>query len=132
MATDGPYRVMLVDDSAVVRGLVTRWMQEDPEIEVVASVGNGAVAVREIGRTDIEVIVLDVEMPEMDGLTALPKILAAQPDVKVIMASTLTMRNADISLKALQAGAADYIAKPSAMRDEKKRKDNETKKRKVK
>ncbi|MGQ3075148.1 MAG: protein-glutamate methylesterase/protein-glutamine glutaminase [Ferrovibrionaceae bacterium] len=118
MATDGPYRVMLVDDSAVVRGLVTRWMQEDPEIEVVASVGNGAVAVREIGRTDIEVIVLDVEMPEMDGLTALPKILAAQPDVKVIMASTLTMRNADISLKALQAGAADYIAKPSAMRDQ--------------
>ncbi len=118
MATDGPYRVMLVDDSAVVRGLVTRWMQEDPEIEVAASVGNGAVAVREIGRTDIEVIVLDVEMPEMDGLTALPKILAAQPDVKVIMASTLTMRNADISLKALQAGAADYIAKPSAMRDQ--------------
>lgn len=117
MATDGPYRVMLVDDSAVVRGLVTRWMQEDPEIEVAASVGNGAVAVREVGRTDIEVIVLDVEMPEMDGLTALPKILAAQPDVKVIMASTLTMRNADISLKALQAGAADYIAKPSAMRD---------------
>ncbi|MFX8633175.1 hypothetical protein ABTM26_19505, partial [Acinetobacter baumannii] len=54
----------------------------------------------------------------MDGLTALPKILAAQPDVKVIMASTLTMRNADISLKALQAGAADYIAKPSAMRDQ--------------
>ncbi len=118
MATDGPYRVMLVDDSAVVRGLVTRWMQEDPEIEVAASVGNGAVAVREVSRTDIEVIVLDVEMPEMDGLTALPKILAAQPDVKVIMASTLTMRNADISLKALQAGAADYIAKPSAMRDQ--------------
>lgn len=118
MATDGPYRVMLVDDSAVVRGLVTRWMQEDPEIEVAASVGNGAVAVREIARTDIEVIVLDVEMPEMDGLTALPKILAVQPDVKVIMASTLTMRNADISLKALQAGAADYIAKPSAMRDQ--------------
>lgn len=117
MAGDNPYRVMLVDDSAVVRGLMSRWMQEDSEIEVVASVSNGLIAVRQVERTPVDVIIMDVEMPEMDGLTALPKILALAPDVKVIMASTLTLRNADISLKALQAGAADYIAKPTAMRD---------------
>jgi two-component system chemotaxis response regulator CheB len=64
-----------------------------------------------------DVIVLDIEMPEMDGLTALPKLLQADPDVKVIMASTLTLRNASISMKALAKGAADYIPKPTSTRD---------------
>jgi two-component system chemotaxis response regulator CheB len=105
---------MVVDDSAVVRGLVTRFLQEDPELSVAASCGNGQRAVDELKRTPVDVIVLDIEMPVMDGLTALPKLLEVQPGVQVVMASTLTRSNADVSLKAMAAGAADYLAKPSS------------------
>lgn len=116
--TDGkpgdPYRVMVVDDSAVIRGLLTRSLEEDPSIKVVASVGNGEIAIKTLDRQDIEVIILDIEMPVMDGLTALPKLLEKKPGVQVIMASTLTRKNAEVSLRALQAGAADYLPKPSS------------------
>lgn len=110
----GPYRVMVVDDSAVIRGLLTRALEKDSLIKVVASVGNGEAAIKALGRHDIEVIILDIEMPVMDGLTALPQLLATQPGVQVIMASTLTRKNAEVSLRALQAGAADYMPKPSS------------------
>ncbi len=109
-----PYRVMVVDDSAVIRGLLTRALETDPQIQVVASVGDGRMALNALKRHDIEVAVLDIEMPVMDGLTALPQLIAAKPDLKVIMASTLTRRNADISMRALAAGAADYVAKPGS------------------
>src|SRR5262249_28177897 len=109
-----PYRVMVVDDSAVIRGLIIRSLEADPQVQVVASVGNGRMAIGALQRHDIEIVVLDVEMPVMDGLTALPQLIAAQPGLKVIMASTLTRRNADISLRALRAGAADCLAKPSS------------------
>lgn len=111
---DDRYRVMVVDDSAVIRGLLTRSLEADHSIKVVASVGNGEVALKSLERHDIEVIILDIEMPVMDGLTALPKLLAAQPNVKVVMASALTRKNAEVSLRALQAGAADYVTKPSS------------------
>ncbi|RDD63931.1 chemotaxis response regulator protein-glutamate methylesterase [Ferruginivarius sediminum] len=104
---------MVVDDSAVVRGLVTRFIEQDPEMRVVASVGNGQRAIEALQRHETDVVVLDIEMPVMDGLTALPKLLRAQPGVQVIMASTLTKANADVSIRALNAGAADYVAKPS-------------------
>jgi two-component system chemotaxis response regulator CheB len=110
----GPYRVMVVDDSAVIRGLITRSLEADPQVQVVASVSDGRMAINMLARNDVEIVVLDIEMPVMDGLTALPLLIAAQPDLKIIMASTLTRRNADISLRALRAGAADYLAKPSA------------------
>lgn len=110
------YRVMVVDDSAVIRGLLTRALESDPDIKVVTSVGDGQAAVRSMERQPVDVVVLDVEMPVMDGLTAIPKLLAVAPHAKIIMASTLTLRNADISLKAMQAGAADYIPKPTAAR----------------
>lgn len=110
-------RVMLVDDSAVVRGLVTRILEEDHGIAVVASVGNGQMALSALERQDIDVIVLDIEMPIMDGMTALPKLLAADPGVRIIMQSTLTLKGADISMRALEMGAADYIPKPTATRD---------------
>lgn len=116
--TDGsagdPYRVMVVDDSAVIRGLLTRSLEKDPAVRVVASVGNGELAIKALERHDVEVVILDIEMPVMDGLTALPRLLAAQPGLQVIMASTLTRKNAEVSLRALQAGAADYIPKPSS------------------
>lgn len=110
-------RVMLVDDSAVVRGLVTRILEEDPAIAVVASVGNGQMALSALDRHEVDVIVLDIEMPIMDGMTALPKLLAADPGVRIIMQSTLTLKGADISMRALQIGAADYIPKPTATRE---------------
>ena len=111
------YRVMLVDDSAVIRGLLTRTLESDPNIEIVASASNGEQAILVMKRHAIEVVVLDIEMPVMDGLTALPRLLAIDRDVKVIMASTLTHKNAKVSFQALAAGAADYIPKPSATRD---------------
>jgi two-component system, chemotaxis family, protein-glutamate methylesterase/glutaminase len=109
-----PYRVMVVDDSAVIRGLLTRSLESDPHVQVIASVSDGRMAINALGRHDVEVVVLDIEMPVMDGLTALPQLIAAKPSLKVIMASTLTRRNADISLQALRAGAADYLTKPEA------------------
>jgi two-component system chemotaxis response regulator CheB len=107
-----PIRVMLVDDSAVIRGLVTRFLESDPEIAVVASAGDGKRALDSLARHPVDIVILDIEMPVMDGLTALPRLVAAQPGIKVIVASTLTRRNAETSLKALAAGAVDYIAKP--------------------
>lgn len=115
--TVDPFRVMVVDDSAVIRGLLTRALEGDPEIRVVASVGDGQMAINSLQRNSIDVIVLDIEMPVMDGITAIPKLLAVAPQVKIIMASTLTLRGADISLRALQAGAADYIPKPTSTRE---------------
>ncbi len=111
-----PYRVMIVDDSAVIRGFLARWLKEEGDIEVVASVSNGVYALREFEKCKPEVVILDIEMPEMDGMTALPKLIALDPDVKVIMASTLTLRNANISMQALAKGAADYIPKPESTR----------------
>ena len=108
------YRVMVVDDSAVVRGLLVRALDADPAISVVASVPDGLTAIKRVERDEVDVVVLDIEMPVMDGLTALPKIIEARPGIQVIVASTLTRRNAEISLRALRAGAADYIAKPSS------------------
>ncbi|MBL6934202.1 MAG: chemotaxis response regulator protein-glutamate methylesterase [Alphaproteobacteria bacterium] len=104
---------MVVDDSAVVRGLIARTLESDPQIEIVSSVGNGQLAVDSILRHGVEIVVLDIEMPVMDGLTALPLLLEKKPDIRVIMASTLTLRNADISMRALELGAMDYVPKPS-------------------
>ena len=109
-----PYRVMVVDDSAVIRGLLTRFLETDPAISVVASVSNGQMALDKLGRTDVEIVVLDIEMPVMDGMTALPLILKQKPGIQVLMASTLTRKNAEVSLRALSLGAADYVPKPSS------------------
>ncbi|MBN2751518.1 MAG: chemotaxis response regulator protein-glutamate methylesterase [Rhodospirillaceae bacterium] len=108
---------MVVDDSAVVRGLITRMLEDAADVQVVTSVPNGEAAVKALDRYDIEVVLLDIEMPVMDGMTALPLMLKKRPDLKVIMASTLTLANADISLRALELGAVDYIPKPTATRE---------------
>jgi two-component system chemotaxis response regulator CheB len=108
-------RVMLCDDSAVIRGAIARMLAEDPEIEVVAKTANGQEAVNAIRSARADVVVLDIEMPVMDGMAALPLLLRADAGVKVIMASTLTTRGADIALRALRLGAADYIPKPSSI-----------------
>lgn len=110
----GTVKVMLVDDSAIVRGLVARILAEDPAITVAAQASNGEQAIAALARTPVDVVVLDIEMPVMDGLTALPGILKAVPGVRVIMLSSLTQRGASVTFQALRAGAADYIPKPSA------------------
>jgi two-component system, chemotaxis family, protein-glutamate methylesterase/glutaminase len=109
-------RVMVVDDAVVVRGLLSRWIDEEPGLEVVASLRTGREAVDQLERTNPDVVILDVEMPDLDGISALPLMLAKKRDLVVIMASTLTRRNAEVSLKALSLGAADYIPKPETNR----------------
>ncbi|MDP2410919.1 MAG: chemotaxis response regulator protein-glutamate methylesterase [Pseudolabrys sp.] len=107
-------RVMVVDDAIVVRGLFTRWLEAEPDLELVASLRSGREAVAELKRADPDVVLLDVAMPDLDGIAALPLLLAQKPDLTVIMASTLTRRNAEISLKALSLGATDYLPKPTS------------------
>ncbi|MBX9990633.1 protein-glutamate methylesterase/protein-glutamine glutaminase [Phreatobacter oligotrophus] len=107
-----PIKVMVVDDAVVVRGLVGRWISEETDMKLVASHRSGREAVADIAKVNPDVVILDIEMPDMDGITALPLIIQAKRDVMVLMASTLTRRNAEISLKCLSLGAADYVPKP--------------------
>ena len=106
-------RVMIVDDAVVVRGLFTRWIETEPDFELVASLRTGREAVNQVERANPDVVVLDVEMPELDGISALPLLFEKKRDLVVIMASTVTRRNAEISLRALalkpsmQAGYRD-------------------------
>src|ERR1700690_2394374 len=105
---------MICDDSATIRSAIARMLESDPGIQVVAKVSNGRMAIEELKRTKVDVLVLDIEMPILDGMAALPLLLQADPGLKVIMASTLTTRGADIAMRALRLGAADYVPKPSA------------------
>src|SRR3954454_16203789 len=115
--SQGPLRVMVVDDSVVIRGMISRWIGSEPDMVVAASLRTGLEAVNQIDRVNPDVAVLDIEMPELDGIAALPKLLAKKKNLVVIMASTLTRRNAEISFKALSLGAADYIPKPESTRE---------------
>src|SRR3954467_6825875 len=110
-------RVMIVDDAVVVRGLVSRWIDAEPGMKVVASLRTGREAVEQVLRHNPDVVLLDIEMPDLDGIEALPLLLAKKRDLVVIMASTLTRRNAEVSLKALSLGAADYVPKPATNRE---------------
>lgn len=109
-------RVMVCDDSAVIRSILCRVLAADENIQVVARATNGRDAVEQIRAhpTSVDVLVLDIEMPVMDGLEALPLLMSASPALRVIMASTLTTRGAGITLEAMRLGAVDYIPKPSA------------------
>jgi two-component system chemotaxis response regulator CheB len=106
-------RVMVVDDAVVVRSLVSRWIEETPDLKLVAALRNGREAVEQLDQTRPDVVVLDIEMPELDGISTLPKLLERRRDLVVIMASALTRDHAEVTLKALSLGAADYIPKPT-------------------
>jgi two-component system, chemotaxis family, protein-glutamate methylesterase/glutaminase len=108
---------MIVDDAVVVRGLLSRWLAEAGGIEIASTHRTGAEAVAAVEHIKPDVVLLDIEMPDMDGITALPLLLKKWPSATVIIASTLTTRNADVSLRCLSLGAVDYIAKPSTNRD---------------
>ena len=105
-----PIRVMVVDDSAVIRGLTTRILEEDTSLQVVASVGNGQLAVSNLARYDVDVIVLDIEMPVMDGLQVLKLLQPKYPDIKFIMVTA----NDSVSkmMDSMMNDAFDYVPKP--------------------
>ncbi|MDF3023981.1 MAG: chemotaxis response regulator protein-glutamate methylesterase [Alphaproteobacteria bacterium] len=109
----GPVRVMVVDDSSIVRGFLTRFLETDPGIKVTAAVPNGQAALQELDEAAPDVVILDLEMPVMDGVTALPLLLAAKPTLPVIVASTKTRENAALALKCLALGAIDCLGKPN-------------------
>ncbi len=117
MAEKSNTRVMLVEDSAVVRGMIRGWLEGMAGVDVVAAADNGQVALNKVAAAKPDIIILDIEMPVMDGLTALPGLLRSAPGVKVLIASTLSRRNAEVTLKAMHLGAADYLAKPSFAKD---------------
>ena len=107
-----PVRVFVVDDSALIRQLLSTLLSADPEIEVVGTASDPLIARERIKELNPDVITLDVEMPNMDGLTFLRKIMTLRP-MPVIMVSTLTQAGAEITLDALEIGAVDFIAKPT-------------------
>jgi two-component system chemotaxis response regulator CheB len=105
-------RVLIVDDSALMRQLLASLLAEDPEIEVVDAAPDPLVAREMIKALNPDVVTLDVEMPRMDGLTFLRKIMTLRP-MPVVMISTLTQAGAEVTLEALEAGAVDFVAKPT-------------------
>ena len=106
-------RVLVVDDSVVIRRLVAHALEQDPVIEVVGAASNGAIALQRIPQFNPDVLTLDIEMPEMDGLATLRRVRREYPQLRVIMFSTLTERGAAVTLEALTLGADDYVAKAS-------------------
>lgn len=113
MSTEQKISVVLVDDSSVIRGVLTRMLEADDLIQVVGSASNGQVGITLAGSKKPDVIILDVEMPVMDGLTALPEILKASPKTKVIMCSSLTEQGADTTMRSMALGAVACLFKPS-------------------
>ena len=104
-------RVLIVDDSVVIRRLVTHALEEDAALEVVGFASDGVIALARIPQLNPDVITLDIEMPEMDGLQLLRHVRKEYPQVRVVMFSTLTERGAAATLEALALGADDYVAK---------------------
>ncbi|MGB8364291.1 MAG: protein-glutamate methylesterase/protein-glutamine glutaminase [Rhizomicrobium sp.] len=107
-----PIRVLIVDDSATIRQILTAVLSRDPEIEVVGAAPEPAIARQMIKDLNPDVLTLDVEMPHMNGLEFLEKIMRLRP-MPVVMVSTLTQRGAEVTLSALEIGAVDYFAKPT-------------------
>ncbi len=106
-----PYKVLIIDDSSLMRQLLTQILGSDPELEVIGTAGDPFVAREKIKSLHPDVLTLDIEMPRMDGLTFLEKLMRGHP-MPVVMISSLTDRGAETTLRALSLGAVDYIAKP--------------------
>lgn len=108
-----PYRVLIVDDSAFIRRALKRIIGAEPDMEVTASAANGHLALRELEEHTVDVVVLDVEMPVMNGLDTLDAIRKRDRSLPVVMFSTLTTQGGEATMDALTRGASDYVAKPS-------------------
>jgi two-component system chemotaxis response regulator CheB len=113
MNSKSPVRVLVIDDSALMRQLLSVLLAEDPEIEVVGTANDPLVARERIKELNPDVVTLDIEMPQMDGLTFLRKLMELHP-MPVVMCSTLTQAGAGATLEALEIGAVDFIGKPTS------------------
>ena len=110
-------RVLIVDDSAVMRRIIMSTMLKHDEIEMVGTSANGLDAIADIKRIKPDLVTMDIEMPKMDGLTALKQIRSFDQHLPIIMFSSLTLRGAEATLDALTFGASDYVAKPTNLTD---------------
>ncbi len=110
--------ILIVDDSVVVRSLLTKALSIDQSLEVIGALSNGRLALKQIQQGNIDLVTLDMEMPEMDGLETLIQIRKSHPRLPVIMCSRHTKRGAEVTLDALFNGASDYITKPEASNKE--------------
>ena len=113
-APENPIKVMLVDDSLVARSVARRALSADADVEIVASASNGKTAIDTVAAAAPDIVILDIEMPVMNGLEALPELLKRRPGLKVVISSSLSRQNAEVSIKALKLGAADILLKPKA------------------
>lgn len=107
-------RVLIVDDAVLVRTMVSEVLKSDPDIEIAGLAANGKIALNTIPICRPDVITLDIEMPEMDGIETLKRIKADYKDIPVIMFSALTERGALATMEALSLGASDYVTKPTS------------------
>ncbi|MBU3541546.1 chemotaxis response regulator protein-glutamate methylesterase [Polynucleobacter sp. UB-Tiil-W10] len=114
MKFEDKIRVLIVDDSAVMRRIIMTSLMKHSDIEVVGTAANGLLAIEAIKRSSPDIVTLDVEMPEMDGITALREIRKIHPTLPIIMFSSLTQRGAKATMDALTYGASDYVGKPQA------------------
>ena len=112
-----PIRVLIVDDSVVIRSLLRQALASESDIEVVGVAANGRIALALLDQVSPEIVTLDIEMPEMDGLQALAELRKTHPHLPVVMFSTLTERAGVATLQALSLGASDYVTKPSNVRN---------------
>ncbi|TIC85962.1 chemotaxis response regulator protein-glutamate methylesterase [Nocardioides sp. GY 10113] len=113
--TSEPIRVLVVDDSALIRRLVTGILEEEPGVTVVGTAPNGRIALERIAQLKPDVVTLDIEMPELDGIATVKELRRTDRATPVIMFSTLTERGAAATLDALVGGADDYVTKPSGV-----------------
>lgn len=109
-----PSTVVIADDSVVVRGLIARWLGESGRFQVVGVAGDGEAAIEHAGRHHPDIMVLDLDMPVLDGVEALPRILKESPRTAVLLTTTLTERNAQLALKCISMGAIDVLPKPDS------------------
>jgi len=113
MTGAGKIRVLVIDDSAVVRGLLSRAINSQPDMTVIAVASDPIAAIERLKASTPDVLTLDVEMPRMDGLQFLEKLMRIRP-LPVVMVSSLTARGAEVTMRALELGAVDFVAKPAA------------------
>ncbi len=122
MINDKLLRVLVVDDTVVYRKIVSDVLAELPDVEVVGTASNGKIAMSKIATLKPDLLTLDIEMPEMDGLEVLARIKAETPDIDAIMLSSLTQKGSDMTIKALELGAFDFVPKPQSGSSEENKK----------
>ncbi len=110
-------RVLIVDDAVLARKVIADSLSNDPDIEVVGTASNGRLALQRLDSNPSDLLILDLEMPEMDGLATIDAVRAKYPTMPILMCSAFTVEGADRTLEALTRGANDYITKPSKARD---------------